>query len=100
MCQNFLFAFLASLMTTTSNPAKIELYVIACIKRKRLEAGMSQAQFAFEMNVSYGFIGQVENPNRRAKYNLKHINKAALIFKCSFAEFFPSVPFEDEQDAL
>lgn len=85
-------------MTTPPNPTKIEQYVIACIKRKRLEAGMSQAQLASEMNVSYGFIGQVENPKRRAKYNLNHINKAAIIFKCSFADFFPPVPFDFSND--
>lgn len=94
MFKNFVLALLAFLMANATNPTEIELYVIASIKKKRLEAGMSQAKLALEMNVSYGFIGQVENPKRRAKYNLNHINKAATIFKCSFADFFPTVPFE------
>lgn len=61
----------------------------------RVKAGMSQAKFALEMNLSYGFIGQVENPTHRAKYNLNHINRAAKIFNCSFADFFPEKPFEE-----
>ena len=80
-------------MVDKANPSEIELYVISRIKQLRVDAGLSQAKFAFEMDLSYGFIGQVENPNRRAKYNLNHINKAAKVFKCSVREFFPIDPF-------
>lgn len=72
---------------------KIELFVISEIKRKREEIGLSQADFAFQMNVSYGFIGNVESTKYRAKYNLNHINQAAKIFKCSVKDFFPVDPF-------
>ncbi|MGQ7855803.1 helix-turn-helix transcriptional regulator [Pedobacter riviphilus] len=80
-------------MANTINPSEIELFVISRIKKMRVDAGMSQASFALEMNLSYGFIGQVENPNRRAKYNLNHLNQAAKVFKCSVKDFFPENPF-------
>lgn len=80
-------------MANTINPSEIELFVIARIKKMRVDAGMSQASFALEMNLSYGFIGQVENPNRRAKYNLNHINQAAKVFKCSVKDLLPEQPF-------
>jgi len=80
-------------MTVKNNTSEIELFVISSIKKMREEKGLTQAQFALEMNVTYGFIGQVESPNFRAKYNLNHINQAAKIFKCSIKDFFPVDPF-------
>ena len=55
----------------------IEQYVVDLMKRKRHEKGWSQKDLAYEMNFSMGFIGDVENPKERAKYNLDHINELA-----------------------
>ena len=52
----------------------IEQYVIDKVREKRLAQKMSQATLAYCLGVSRGFIGDVENPNQRAKYNLNHIN--------------------------
>lgn len=67
----------------------IEQYVIDVVKAKRTEKGMSQKDLAFALDVSIGFIGDVENPNYRAKYNLNHINELAKIFECSPRDFLP-----------
>lgn len=71
----------------------IEQYAINKVKEYRLKANMSQADLAAYLNVSYGFIGQVENPRERTKYNLKHLNDLAIIFNCSPKEFLPQEPF-------
>jgi transcriptional regulator with XRE-family HTH domain len=71
----------------------IERYVIEKVKEFRQKANMSQADLAAHLNVSYGFIGQVENPTKKAKYNIKHLNALAIIFKCSPQDFLPSMPF-------
>ena len=76
-------------MSNRSNNTLIEQFVISRIKKLREDAGMSQADFAFKMELSYGFIGHVESPNHRAKYNLNHINKAVEIFDCEFSDIFP-----------
>jgi len=76
-------------MSTRSNITQIEQFVISRIKKMREDAGLSQAEFAFKMELSYGFIGHVESPNHRAKYNLNHINKAVEIFDCEFSDIFP-----------
>ena len=70
----------------------IELYVIKKVKEKRLEWKMSQSDLAFKLGVSYGFIGQVESKNYPTKYNIKHLDKLALIFKCSPRDFLPEKP--------
>ena len=67
----------------------IDLYVIEQVKAFRKERGLSQAELAFELGVSIGFIGQVESPRYPAHYNLKHLNELARILKCSPKDFLP-----------
>lgn len=70
----------------------IELYMIQKVKEKRTELGMSQSVLADCLNLSKGFIGNVENPKCRAKYNLNHLNEIAKIMNCSLYDFFPDKP--------
>jgi transcriptional regulator with XRE-family HTH domain len=65
----------------------IEQYVINIVREKRIEKKISQRELAYSLDVSIGFIGDVENPKYRAKYNLNHINELAKIFKCSPKDF-------------
>ncbi|WP_232373111.1 helix-turn-helix transcriptional regulator [Pinibacter aurantiacus] len=58
----------------------------------RLERNISQANLARHLDVSEGFIGNIENPNYRDKYNIKHLNELAKIFKCSPRDFLPEKP--------
>ena len=39
--------------------------------------------------LSQGFIGDVESGKREKKYNFKHINTFAKVFKCSPKDFLP-----------
>lgn len=71
----------------------IEQYLINTVKKKRIAKGYSQKDLAYLLDVSIGFIGNIENPNYRAKYNLNHINELAKIFQCSPKEFLPDNPF-------
>lgn len=72
----------------------IDEFVIETVKRLRIENGYSQAAIAAKLNVSAAFIGQVEDPKHRSKYNLSHINKLAIQFKCSPKDFLPEKPFD------
>ncbi len=71
---------------------KIEKYIIARVKEKRLEHGYSQIVLSQKLNMSDSFVGHVETPRRRAKYNLNHLNQLAKIFKCSPRDFLPEKP--------
>jgi len=83
-------------MATLNEPhSAIDKYVIDKVKEKRVEKGYSQKELAFQLNVSIGFIGDIENPNYRAKYNLTHINELAKIFDCSPQDFLPEKPLID-----
>ena len=72
--------------------ARIEKYVIEKVKQMRVSLGFSQADLAHKLDVSEGFIGNIENPNYPEKYNLRHLNELARIFKCSPKDFMPDKP--------
>ena len=72
--------------------SKADLFVIQKIKQRRIEKKMSQADLAFELNVSVGFIGKVESPKYATHYNINHVNTIAKILKCSSKDFFPEEP--------
>jgi len=72
-----------------SDFTKIEKYVIQKVKEKREEYGYSQIVLSQKLDMSDSFVSHVETPNRRAKYNINHINKLAKIFKCSPRDFIP-----------
>jgi transcriptional regulator with XRE-family HTH domain len=75
-----------------SNLEPIEQHVIDTVRRMRVEMGYSQKELAFMLDLSIGFIGDVESSKGRAKYNLSHINKLAEVFECSPKDFLPEKP--------
>lgn len=72
-----------------SNITKIEKYIIGKVKEKRNELNISQISLSQKLNMSDSFVGHVETPKRRAKYNINHLNALAKIFKCSPKDFWP-----------
>ena len=71
---------------------KIEKHVIAKVKEKRIEFGYTQIVLSQKLNMSDSFVGHVETPKRRAKYNINHLNALSKIFKCSPKDFMPEKP--------
>lgn len=77
---------------SASYKTEIEAFVINKVKERREALNITQTQLAVELDVSDGFIGQVESSRSRSKYNLNHLNKLALILKCSLKDFMPDKP--------
>lgn len=73
--------------------ADIEQYVIDRVRAKRLALGWTQDDLSAASGLSQGFIGDVESGTRDKKYNFKHVNIFAKIFKCSPRDFLPEQPF-------
>lgn len=78
-----------------SSKTKFEMYVISKVKEKRLELHLTQDDLAFFLNVTRGFIGQIESPSSPEKYNLNHLNTLSLEFGCSPKDFFPEVGLQE-----
>ncbi|ATP56228.1 transcriptional regulator [Pedobacter ginsengisoli] len=72
--------------------SEIDIYVINKVRELRIAAGISQADLALALDLSVGFIGHIESPKYRAKYNLSHLNRLATILNCSIKDFFPELP--------
>ena len=58
----------------------------------RIKLGLEQDDLAIHLDVSNGFVGQIESPNHIAKYNTSHLNELAKLFKCSPKDFMPEKP--------
>jgi transcriptional regulator with XRE-family HTH domain len=73
----------------------LEQHVIDTVLRMRKAKGWSQKDLAYLSDFSPAFISEVENPKRRAKYKLEHLNRLALAFRCSPKDFLPDHPFAE-----
>lgn len=58
----------------------------------RTNLGYTQEDIAIHLNVSTGYIGHIESPKFRAKYNTEQLNELAKLFKCSPKDFMPEKP--------
>ena len=76
--------------------SEIEQFVIDKVKQFRVSKGFSQSDLADLLDVTPGFIGQVESPKYDAKYNLNHINSFSQIFNCKPSDFLPDEPLRKE----
>jgi transcriptional regulator with XRE-family HTH domain len=68
----------------------IDWYIVSQIRDLRHRNGLTQTDLAIALNVSVGFIGQVESVNHSAKYNIYHLCKLSQLFNCSMRNFFPA----------
>lgn len=70
----------------------IDWFIVNKIREIRTSKGISQEDIAAHLNLTSGFIGQVESPNYRAKYKTLHLNEIAKLFECSPKDFWPEKP--------
>lgn len=70
----------------------IDWYIVNRVREIRTEKGISQAEVAYHLDLSVGFIGHIESSNFRAKYNTIHLNALAKLFNCSPRDFWPEKP--------
>ena len=73
----------------------IELFVIEAVKKLRKIRNMTTRALSESIGLEESFVGLVENPKTRTKYNLNHLNEIAKILNCSLADFLPSSPLPE-----
>ncbi len=73
--------------------SKIEIHIIDYVRKLRIENNVSQENLGEILGVDTSFISQIEQTQRK-KYNINHLNKIALYFKCSPKDFLPEKPYE------
>lgn len=75
---------------------KFEMAVINKIAELRHAQGLSQDDIALFLDVTRGFIGQVESPNSPSTYSLNQINRLAYKLGCSIHDIFPKSSIEEK----
>lgn len=70
----------------------IELEIIDIIRKKRISNNLSQAKLAKVLNVTPGYIGQIEMSNSPSMYSYNQLNQLAKYFSCSPRDFIPKNP--------
>jgi transcriptional regulator with XRE-family HTH domain len=73
-----------------------DLEVIRLVKAYREAKGYTQDHLAEFLDVTRGYVGQIESPHTRAKYNLNQLNRLAFEMKCSPRIFLPEKGFEEK----
>lgn len=83
-------------MNIENKVTPFEQYTIDFVRKLRITTKTSQKDLARIINVSKSFIGNVENKNENAKYNLKHINMLAEYFNISPRELIPAISIHSD----
>jgi transcriptional regulator with XRE-family HTH domain len=79
-------------MDNKNQKTPIDWYIVNKVREIRTLKNISQEDIALHLNLSTGFIGHIESPNFRAKYNTHHLNELAKLFACSPKDFMPDKP--------
>ncbi|KAA9038736.1 helix-turn-helix transcriptional regulator [Ginsengibacter hankyongi] len=87
-------------MKVQDHISPIEQYVIDFIRKFRIDKELSQEDIGSIIEVSRSYIGDIENPNSRAKYNLTHINALADYFDISPQIFLPEKALIKKQNKM
>lgn len=74
--------------------SKFEWLIVINIKAIRGENKKTQRDIAECLNVSAGYIGQIESQNNRSMYSYDQLNELAKYFKCSPRDFIPKTVVE------
>ena len=70
----------------------IDRYIISRIRSLREERGITQMELSLKLGKAVGFIGDIEAPSKKAKYNVNHLNEIAKVLSCSPKDFWPEKP--------
>ena len=66
-----------------------ELSIVENVKKKRKELNRPQSYIAMILDVSDGYVGQIESRNYPSMYSLNQLNLIAKDFECSPKDFMP-----------
>lgn len=69
-----------------------EIAVINQVRKVRKSKGYTQDDLAMFLDLTRGFIGQIESPKFASKYNINHLGILAREMNCSPKDLMPEEP--------
>lgn len=85
-----------NLFSEMSQKSKFELEIVSNIVAERMSRKKPQSYIAMILDVTDGYIGQVESPKSPSMLSHDQINEIAKDFGCSPQIFYPDKPVEQE----
>lgn len=76
------------------NKSKFELEIVDLVRQKRRENKLTQENIATCLNVTPGYIGQIESANEPSMYTHDQLNILAIEMDCSPKDFYPEEPIK------
>ena len=76
--------------------SNFEMAVVDNVRRERNKRNVTQPYLALLLDVTDGYIGQIESPKSPSKYTLDQLNKIAIDFGCSPKDFMPDNAVEED----
>ena len=82
-------------MAKKDKKSKFEMAIVDMVRVERNRRNKTQPYLALLLDVTDGYIGQIESPKSPSKYTLDQLNKIALDFGCSPKDFIPNESISD-----
>jgi hypothetical protein len=78
--------------TTKKVKSDFELAIVDLVRQKRRENKLTQENVAICLNVTPGYIGQIESLTEPSMYTHDQLNILAIEMDCSPKDFYPEHP--------
>ena len=72
--------------------SKFELAIVDLVRQKRRENKLTQENIATCLDVTPGYIGQIESLTEPSMYTHDQLNVLAIEMECSPKDFYPENP--------
>src|SRR5689334_8055744 len=79
-------------MRDQENITPIDQFVIDFVRGLRTAKKLTQEDIGNIIGISRSYVRDIESPNSRAKFNIRHVNALADYFNMSPRDFFPEKP--------
>ena len=77
--------------------SKFEFEIVDRVRKIRKELNKSQTYIAMILDVSDGYIGQIESSKSASMYSYDQLNKLADDFNCNPQDFIPDKPIKNDK---
>lgn len=76
----------------SSIKTRIELEIVKLVKDRRVKLNRTQSDIARILELTRGYIGQIEMESSPSMYSFDQLNKLAKYLDCSMKDFIPNNP--------
>lgn len=80
--------------------SQLDWHIISRVKKLRKDKKISQDALSVKMGFSEKFLGNIENPTIKTKFNISHLNLLSKALDCTLWDLVPETPFDNDEIKL